>query len=158
MVCSHCDSTYKLASPGFLLSTQASSYLLPNSPFYLKQHLKSSLTNSLLLLNSHSSVCCLSLGLKIGEWAGNWNHRGCRPGKKRKSKLNEIMHAKRMFNQRAKRKLEITEKRKQLNVVLLQSVWSHACLCVFAGQRGCYSSVHISVLFYTSVNVYYTLT
>lgn len=28
--------------------------------------------------------------------------------KKRKSKLNEIMHAKRMFNQRAKRKLEIT--------------------------------------------------
>lgn len=29
-------------------------------------------------------------------------------GKKRKSKLNEIMHAKRMFNQRAKRKLEIT--------------------------------------------------
>lgn len=52
--------------------------------------------------------------------------------KKRKSKLNEIMHAKRMFNQRAKRKLEITEKRKPLNVVLLQSVWSRACLCVHA--------------------------
>ena len=70
-------------------------------------------------------------------------------GKKRKSKLNEIMHAKRMFNQRAKRKLEITEKRKPLNVVLLQSVWSRACLCVcvcvcvFGGERGCYLSIHI---------------
>lgn len=40
--------------------------------------------------------------------------------KRRKSKLNEIMRAKKMFNQRAKRKLEITwkgERRKPLNVV-----------------------------------------
>jgi len=54
------------------------------------------------------------------------------------------MHAKRMFNQRAKRKLEITETRKPLNVVLLQSVWIPVCLCasvcvclcVFTGERG----------------------
>lgn len=68
----------------------------------------------------------------VENWGMGWKLEPPRmpSWKKRKSKLNEIMHAKRMFNQRAKRKLEITEKRKPLNVVLLQSVWSRACLCV----------------------------
>lgn len=74
--------------------------------------------------------------------------------KKRKSKLNEIMHAKRMFNQRAKRKLEITEKRKPLNVVLLQSVWCRACLCASLEKRGGVTCQYkLNCHFCTSVNI-----
>lgn len=55
----------------------------------------------------------------VENWGMGWKLEPPRmpSWKKRKSKLNGIMHAKRMFNQRAKRKLEITEKRKPLNVV-----------------------------------------
>lgn len=100
-----------------------------NRPFYLRQHFKSSLTNSLLYLNSHFSMCCLSLELKIEEWPGNWKHLECSPGE-RKSKLNEIMHAKKMFHRRAKRKVEITERRNNLMLCYWNLLWVCICTCV----------------------------
>lgn len=69
--------------------------------------------------------------------------------KKRKSKLNEIVCAKRMFNQRAKRKLAITwrgEKRKALHVVQLEA----ACA---EGER---SPVRVFCVFGSGVTCHYT--
>lgn len=45
-----------------------------------------------------------------------------------------MMHAKRMFNQRAERKPEIREKRKTINVVNVQSVSTPAYVCVCKGE------------------------
>lgn len=61
------------------------------------------------------------------------------------------MHAKRMFHQRAKRKLEITEKRKAPNVVLLQSVWSCASVSVCVFGRGVTCQYTFKPSFRTSV-------
>lgn len=107
-----------------------------NSSFCPKQHLKiitypfhSLAEQPFKHMLSVIGVENLGMDWKLElPWMPSW--------KKRKSKLNEIMHAKRMFNQRAKRKLEITVKRKPPNVVQLQSVCFESCLCVCLYGRG----------------------
>lgn len=129
--CHHCNSSCK--PPAFHPVKTLSA---ANSPFLFWTALKI-ITYQFPSVAKQPFLHVLPV-IGVENWGMGWKLEPSRmlSWKRRKSKLNEIMHAKRMFNQRAKRKQEITEKRKPLNVVLLQSVWSRACLCVTLWRRG----------------------